>query len=200
MSDLLSPLAGHAEPGLYGERRDQPGIVLQGRLPACLVQVGAWPETEKEVTSLVASVTGCAVSQRPAGSSHNERTAVLHLGAGRYLVESLDAGLAGRLGEQIDVERGCLVDLGHGRVAIRVAGDKASRLLAKGLAIDLDAGAFPPLQVAQGAIHEIGVIVRRLDAETFDLYVYRGFALSLWEWLTDAAAEFGYRVEPAPGP
>jgi len=199
MSDLLSPLAGHAEPGVFGDCREQPGIVLQERLPTCLVQVGAWPETEDAVTSVIASVAGCAVSQRPAGSSHDERTAVLHLGAGRYLVESRDGGLAAALAEQIDVERGCLVDLGHGRVVLRVAGHEASRLLAKGLAIDLDPAAFAPLQVAQSAIHEIGVIVRRLDAETFDLYVYRGFALSLWQWLTDAAAEFGYRVEPAPG-
>jgi sarcosine oxidase gamma subunit len=59
------------------------------------------------------------------------------------------------------------------------------------------------MKVAQSAAHEVGVILRRLGADklggdSFDLYVYRGFALSFWEWLTEAAAETGYRVDP-PG-
>ena len=59
------------------------------------------------------------------------------------------------------------------------------------------------MRVAQSAIHEVGVILRRLSsdepgADSFDLYVYRGFALSFWDWLTEAAAETGYRIEP-PG-
>jgi sarcosine oxidase subunit gamma len=66
------------------------------------------------------------------------------------------------------------------------------------MAIDFYPEAFPPMKVAQSAIHEVGVIVRRLSADSFDLYVYRGFALSFWEWLTEAAAETGYRVDP-PG-
>ena len=58
-------------------------------------------------------------------------------------------------------------------------------------------------QYAENIIHEVGVILRRLGtdnlgADSFDLYVYRGFALSFWDWLTEAAAETGYRVEP-PG-
>ncbi len=57
---------------------------------------------------------------------------------------------------------------------------------------------LPALDVAQSAIHEVGVLIRRLSAESFDLYVYRGFALSFWEWLTEAAAETGYRIDP-PG-
>jgi len=81
-------------------------------------------------------------------------------------------------------------------------------VLAKGLALDLHPQAFPPLRVAQSAVHGVGVIVRRLSpdkhgadklgGDSFDLYVYRGFALSFWEWLTAAAAETGYRVDP-PG-
>ena len=56
----------------------------------------------------------------------------------------------------------------------------------------------PAMTVAQSAIHEVGVILRRLSDDAFDLYVYRGFALSFWQWLCEAAEECGYRVEP-PG-
>jgi sarcosine oxidase gamma subunit len=30
-----------------------------------------------------------------------------------------------------------------------------------------------------------------------DLYVARSYALALWEWLQESAAEYGYRVEAA---
>src|SRR3546814_6509603 len=82
----------------------------------------------------------------------------------------------------IGPQQGAVTDLSHARIAIRVAGPKAAWVLAKGLALDLDSAAFPPLRVAQSAIHEVGVVVRRLSADkvggdSFDLYVYRGFAL-----------------------
>ena len=80
-------------------------------------------------------------------------------------------------------------------IALRIEGPKAAWILSKGMAIDFHAAAFPPMKVAQSAIHEVGVILRRLTPESFDLYVYRGFALSFWEWLTEAAAETGYRVD-----
>ena len=48
--------------------------------------------------------------------------------------------------------------------------------------------------MAQTAIHHIGVLIHRREAEVFDLFVFRGFALSFWEWLTDAALEYGYQV------
>lgn len=195
--EALSPLAGHAEPGLFGNWRDDSGVMLQERLPACLLQVSAWPETLDAVESVITSVTGCAVAQRPGGSSHNARSAVLNIGPGRYLLDSSDADLPAKLAEQIDPARGSLADLTHGRIAIRIAGPQAVQVLAKGLAIDLHTEAFPPMQVVQSAIHEIAVVARRLTDDSFDLYVYRGFALSLWEWLTDASSEAGYRVLPA---
>jgi len=32
------------------------------------------------------------------------------------------------------------------------------------------------------------------DDETFNIYLARCFALTLWEWLTEAAAEYGDEV------
>ena len=33
------------------------------------------------------------------------------------------------------------------------------------------------------------------DGEAFDLYIPYTFAQTVWEWLLEAAAEFGYRVD-----
>ncbi|MGD1879250.1 MAG: sarcosine oxidase subunit gamma [Kiloniellaceae bacterium] len=208
MSDAISPLRGHNEARVVRRASDEPGVTLTERKLVSLVQVAAWPDTAEAVEGIVASLTGCAPPQRPSGSSGDAEGAILALAPGRLLVESRDPRLAQQLAGQIGPDLGAVTDLGHARVAIRVSGPKAAWVLAKGLALDLHPSAFPPLKVAQSAIHEVGVVVRRLSPDTlgdgklgsdsFDLYVYRGFALSFWDWLTEAAAETGYRVDP-PG-
>lgn len=195
VSPPVSPLRGHSEthvpPG-------EAGVTLTERRLVSLVQVAAWPETAERVEGIVASLIGCAPPQDPCGSSGDADGAILTIAPGRWLAESRDPRLAQQLAGQIPPSLGAVTDLGHARVAIRVAGPKAAWVLAKGLALDLHPAAFPPMTVAQSAIHEVGVVVRRLSQDSFDLYVYRGFALSFWDWLTEAAAETGYRVDP-PG-
>jgi sarcosine oxidase gamma subunit len=36
------------------------------------------------------------------------------------------------------------------------------------------------------------------DAPEFDLFIPRSYAVSFWEWMTDAAMEFGYKVIASP--
>ena len=198
MPEAVSPLRGHNEPCVVQRGTDEPGVILTERRLVSLVQVASWPGTRDQVSDTVASLLRCAPPQGSAGSSGDAEGAILALAPGRLLVESRDPRLAQRLAEQIGAALGAVTDLSHARIAIRVSGPKAAWVLAKGLALDLHPQAFPPLRVAQSAIHDVGVIVRRLSADSFDLYVYRGFALSFWEWLTEAAAETGYRVDP-PG-
>ena len=195
MSDAISPLRGHSEARVVRHGADAPGVTLTERSLVSLVQVAAWPETVEQVTDIVASLTGCAPPQGPSGSSGDAEGAILVLAPGRLLVESRDPRLAAQLAEQIGPDLGAVTDLSHARIAVRVAGPQAAWVLNKGLALDLHTGAFPPMTVALSAIHEVGVVLRCLSAESFDLYVYRGFALSFWDWLTEAAAETGYRVE-----
>jgi sarcosine oxidase subunit gamma len=205
---MLSPLQGHNGPHVVQRGPEEPGVTLTERRLVSLVQVASWPDTRDQVSDTVASLLRCAPPQGPAGSSGDAEGAILALAPGRLVVESRDPRLAQRLAEQIGPALGAVTDLSHARIAIRVSGPKAAWVLAKGPALDLHPQAFPPLRVAQSAVHRVGVIVRRLSpdklggdklgGDSFDLYVYRGFALSFWEWLTAAAAETGYRVDP-PG-
>ncbi len=195
MSDVLSPLKGHSEARVPA---GEASVALTEHKLVSLVQVAAWTETAEQVEGILASLLGCAPPQGPSGSSGDAEGAILAIAPGRWLVESRDSRLAVQLAEQVPAALGAVTDLSHARVALRITGPRAAWVLAKGLALDLHPAAFPPMKVAQSAAHEIGVILRRLSAESFDLYVYRGFALSFWEWLTEAAAETGYRVDP-PG-
>ncbi len=198
MLERTSPLQGHSDPRVNTPGQSEAGVVIRERPVTSLVQVAAWPATVERVEDAIASLVHCAPPQRSTGSSARDETSILAIGPGRYLVDSADQALATKLGNVIGADLGAVTDLSHARSVIRIDGPKASWVLSKGLALDLDPTAFPELDVAQSAIHEIGVLVRRLSVDRFDLYVYRGFALSFWEWLTEAAAETGYRIDP-PG-
>ena len=199
MSDRLSPLAGHVRPGRYGVQNGATNgngaeIDLSERPITCLVQVVAWPDTAERLEATVSSITGVAVAKGPGASAGNEQTVIMNIGPGRMLIDSSDPRLAATLAEQIPAELGAVTDLGHSRTAFRVAGPQAARLLAKGLIIDTDLASWPAFHTLQSAIHGISLIVRRVSETEFELYAYRGFALSFWEWLQGAAAETGYRV------
>lgn len=199
MSDRLSPhrspLAGHVRPGRHGvQTGNGADIDLQERPIACLVQVVTWPDSVDRLDATVSSLTGVAVAKAPGASAANEQTVIMNIGPGRMLIDSSDARLAATLAEQIPAELGAVTDLGHSRTAFRVAGPQAARMLSKGLIIDTDLASWPPFHSLQSAIHGVGLIARRVSETEFELYVYRGFALSFWEWLQGAAAESGYRV------
>ena len=49
-------------------------------------------------------------------------------------------------------------------------------MLAKGVAIDLDPGAFPNDRVAQSMIHHIDIVLHRVGPDAFELWVLRSFA------------------------
>jgi len=174
---LRSPIA--AAPIVTSDRPD-PGIKLRELRPAGLALVAAWPETLDRVEQVLAG-----------------QEQVLSLAPGRFLVVGADTDPVPALRDSFDVATAAVTDIGQARSLFRVSGAPAADLLLKGLAIDLDAAAFPPGTTAQSAIHGIGVILHRRDGETFELYCFRGFALSLWEWLLDAGLEYGVVVEPS---
>lgn len=85
-------------------------------------------------------------------------------------------------------------DQSHGRVVLRIVGPKARAVLAKGTPVDLHPDAFPVGKSAVTQMAHVGVHLTRVGADSYDLSVFRGFAESFWEWITEQAEEFGYQV------
>ena len=85
-------------------------------------------------------------------------------------------------------------DQSHGRVIIRLAGPRARAVLAKGTPVDLHPDQFPVGKSALTQMAHVGVHLTRVGADTYDLSVFRGFAESFWEWITEQTEEFGYQV------
>jgi sarcosine oxidase subunit gamma len=99
---------------------------------------------------------------------------------------ALDARLRSSLGGL-----GVAVDQSDALTVIRLGGARARDVLAKGIDIDLHPGAFRPGDTAITAIGQMVVHFWQIDAEpTYELAVFRSYAMSFWEWITEAAAEF----------
>jgi methylglutamate dehydrogenase subunit D len=188
MSELY-PLSHLAVPGAGRPVGETSAITLSERRPGSVVEFAFWDAAAAIPKSIV-----------PGGRREPNRAVTtpghvfLSVAPGRYLAIGQDSGLAERLEAAIPITDGTVVDLTHGRAGLRVTGVPAAALLQKGLSFDLDSHAFPPMSATTGGLHHMAVTVIKLDAETFDVFVMTSLAGSLWDWVTDAAVEFGWQV------
>ena len=116
------------------------------------------------------------------------------IGPGRLLIEANKAGTENLFRKKITPAKGTVTSLDHGRVVIRITGSKATWVLAKGIAIDFSLEAFPVQTSRNTSHHDIGLTVRRVDENTFDLFIFTSLARSFWHWLDIAASEAGYEI------
>ena len=83
-------------------------------------------------------------------------------------------------------------DQSQSKTQLQISGADARALLARGLPVELDEQAFAIGEVKMTHINHIGVSVLRMpDVDSqpmFELWVMRGFAVSLMEFLTESAA------------
>jgi sarcosine oxidase subunit gamma len=131
------------------------------------------------------------------------RVHALWAGPGHWLIacpESerpvLEAGLCATL----EGLSGALTDVSHGYAVLNVSGGSALDMLAQGCGIDLDPPVFIEGACALTALARMQVAIHRLPrGGGLDLYVARSLAGSLWQFVTRAGLEFGYRVGDEAG-
>ncbi len=187
---ITSPLEGHVTAATPPEA----GVTLSNHLPACALQVQAWPDRLADTLAALARGVGIDPPTTPNAVATTASSAgaltVIMTGPGRWLVIAGD-DLSRKLADAVTADMGAVTDLGHARAGFRLDGARAVDVLAKGLPVDTHIAQFPPGIAVQSTIHHINVLVHRVSEDRFDIYVFRGFALSFWDWLTDAALEFG---------
>jgi sarcosine oxidase subunit gamma len=199
MPQRRSALLDAYRTGTFGATpEDGPGIRLAERRDLAIIHL-AGPGGDEGFRSAVKGCLGCAAPTIPNTTATAGDRCLLWLAPMRWLVvstgdgpaemeSSLSAALAGR--------SGAVTDVGGGRTVIRITGRDTRHLLAKGCPLDFHASRFKPGDCAQSVLGAINVLVHATgDGAAIDLYCARGLALSMWEWLTDAAGEFGYRVD-----
>ena len=175
-----SALERHYERGSFGAA-DGPALVLSERRGLAMAQVNGAPL--ESGPGVLACVT-------------EDDLSLLWTGPGQWFAvsESLDADeLLAKLQERLSSTQATLSDLSHARTVLRVSGAPWRDLLAKGCPADMDAMA--PGDCVASLLSHFTVIIHCVSDNSADVYVFRSFGASLWEWLRGGAAEFGYAVE-----
>lgn len=80
--------------------------------------------------------------------------------------------------------------LSHSRTRIFIEGPPARDILSKGIPLDFHPTVFKSGMFAMTGIHHTPVLVHCTSENRFEIYALRTFALSVYDWLTDAALEF----------
>jgi len=193
MPERRSALAECLKPGVYGAEAAGARLAISEVRDLAMVQVAAFDSAA--ATTAIAEATGAAAPSERHGVGAAGHTRVLWTGPGRWLVvEPESRDLASLLAERCPSEVAAITDLSHARTVIRLDGGAARSVLAKLCTLDFDPPAFPAGTCAQTQLGQIGALIDCSEADSFDIAVYRAFAVSAWEMLTDAALEFGYQV------
>lgn len=182
-----SALERHYEPGRYGAVvTEVPGVTLAERRDLSMAQVNGAPDASGPPT--LGSVT--------AGDAM-----LLWTGPGQWFAVSERASaedLVADLEERLSSSDATVSDLSHARTVVRIGGAWWKDLLAKGCPADIDA------MVAGDCIASLlghfTVIIHCVADDCADVYVFRSFGASLWEWLRGGAEEFGYVVQEPLSP
>jgi heterotetrameric sarcosine oxidase gamma subunit len=185
MAERSSALVGHTTPGRFGAEGEA-GVVLSEVRDLTLHQVAAWPETLAAVGAKAAANVGAGAAPGPRLAATGPQGALLRIEPLKWwILEAAAPALA--------PEEGATLDLSHSRTHLRISGPEAAALLNRHLPLDLRPGSFPIGSVASSVFHHVGVTLWHSE-EGFELFLPRGFALSLWEMLLESAAQFGGEV------
>jgi heterotetrameric sarcosine oxidase gamma subunit len=157
-----------------------------------LIQAAAFAATVQEAEERLESIIG----ELPLGGHSvvpGERT-IFRTGPEQFWIVGPEDGLFERLSQAVVPEIGAVTDMSRSRTRIFIEGACAADILKKGVPIDFHPKDFKPGQAALSGLHHTPVLIHRLREDRLEIYAMRTFALSLWDWLTDAALEFGYEV------
>jgi sarcosine oxidase subunit gamma len=121
-------------------------------------------------------------------------TRLYRLGPARYLWAASSGELMQRVARELDPAAGCLTVLSGARVRLLVEGPAAAQLLQRGMALDLHPSVFAVGHFAQTALDHVPVLLERTAELRYALQVPTTWAVSVWDWLSDAALPFGYDI------
>lgn len=190
MVERVSALAGHLGPRRLGIVGDAgPGIRLSERRIASLWQVAAWPGRVAEAGRAAAVAAGAEAAPKPGQSAAGGAGTLLRTEPLKWLLVA-ERALPRPAVEAADAT---LLDLSHARTVLRIEGSAALDLLSRLVPLDLRPRSFPEGRVAASGLHHVGVMLHR-RGPGFDLYLPRSFALSLFEHIAEAAAQFGAEI------
>jgi methylglutamate dehydrogenase subunit D len=161
-----------------------------------LVQVAVFASTAAELERSLGAAPGVPALPEKIGR-------IAEAGAGRifrtgpeqfWVIAPATDNLAARLQDVVPPAMGAVTSLSHSRTRIFIEGEPVREVLARSIPLDFHPSVFAIGQFALTGIHHTPVLVHRTGEQRYEIYAMRTFALSVWEWLADAALPFGYEV------
>ncbi len=192
-SALASALRQPGRAGSDGTRALRLGEVRDWNL----AQVAAFAASAGEVERSVAAALGVASLPAKIGmASEADARRIFRTGPEQFWVTAPSAdNLAALLEKVVPAAMGSVTSLSHSRTRIFIEGKPVREVLARSMPLDFHPSVFAVGQFALTGIHHTPVMVHRVGEQRFDIYAMRSFALSIWEWLSDAALVFGYEID-----
>ncbi len=185
MVDRVSALAGHYDIGHHGDSA-RTGVILQDMKGLQLQQVAVWPQSIDEVGQKLAELIGASHAAKPRSATIGAKGAMLRIEPMKWWLIGVDA-------PSLDAEQGMTLDLSHSRTHLRVSGDDAADFLNRHFPLDLRDNSFAQGSVASSVAHHVGVTLWH-SADGYELFVPRGFALTLWQGFVESAEQFGLEI------
>lgn len=170
-----------------------PGAVLEEQRPAAIAQINGAPPESRLASALDYLALDSTIEPRRACSGKGGT--LLWNGPGQWLAVSTTTPAAGFIMElrgALEPSGATVTDLSHARTIIRIAGPKARDVILKGCPMDIES--FEVNDCASSLLGHFNVQIHCLGDQSFDIYAFRSFGLAVWEWLVDAALEYGVEM------
>lgn len=191
MDEQCSPLFRAMVPGTFGGHSGNIGVAICEKPIGGLTQIAGW-ETFSNVLVETFGLT-------EALSYHRAHVAkdliVFRVAPTRVQVHFTTPAELEQVADRIDSTQAGIVDLSHARCCLYLSGPDAENVLHRLAALDFSQSAFPVGDFRQSSIHHIATLFYRTGAQEFELFVPTTWAVSVFEYLYDAALSYGIAVE-----
>ena len=198
MLERRSALAGFLGPAERAGADGSVGLEVGEMMGWSLIEIGVVPTKRVDAEVAIKGWLG-TVPERVATPRDTPHGLLIRTGPlSFWLLGDAKRATAGRPDETarsaLSAANTSTIDLSSSRARLFIEGPHASEVLLKGIPIDLDAESFPIGSIALTGVHHTPILLHRTAKDRFEIFAMRTFALTVFEWLTDAALEFGYRV------
>ncbi len=180
-------------PGRFGVSSGQPGVMISERRHLTLLHI-EHRDDDAESPLTIATAVGFPLP-RAGQIAEKDGRRVLWLGPSRSLIITSGSSADG-LSDAIasSATNAAVNDISSSRIVLRLSGPDARDVLASGCPLDLHESVFKAGMTATTNIDHYTALLDCIDTNTIDVYVARGYGVSFWQWLIEAAEEFGGEV------
>ncbi len=152
-----------------------------------LLQVAAWPDTIDKVGQEISNYLNMEKFALPNCAVTKNSITMMRIEPLKWWIIGSDIPL-------LSTEEGTTLDLSHSFTHIEIKGASSKIFLNRFLPLDLREKSFPINSIASSSVHHVSVKLWRSE-KGYNLFIPRGFALSLWEIFLESAAQFGYEIK-----